>query len=183
MWSGAGKLWIDLTSAFWKIAIRCLILGVGFQGQAIQWRHNRDRGSKVRCHGNQFWDYIIYKWTLTGDNNIKLYLQSASTSTRWHFAFGLLSQQWKSAPIANPPNSAQLGGNPYHSPKLHLGHCSSVGMRWATDRQTHRRLWLLYIPHCLRLMRNVRCIKHRILRSVIPATTEAHIQLPISESL
>jgi len=31
--------------------------------------------------------------------------------------------------IANPPNSAQLGGNPYHSPKL----CSSVGMRLGTD--------------------------------------------------
>jgi len=33
-----------------------LILGVGFRGQAIQWRHSRDRGSKGRCHGNQFWD-------------------------------------------------------------------------------------------------------------------------------
>jgi len=31
--------------------------------------------------------------------------------------------------IANPPNSAELGGTPYHSPKLHLGPCSSVGMR------------------------------------------------------
>jgi len=27
------------------------------------------------------------------------------------------------APIANPPNSAQLGGTPYHSPKLHPGPC------------------------------------------------------------
>jgi len=43
------------------------------------------------------------------------------------------------APIANPPNSAQLGGTPYHSPKLHPGQCSSVGMLWWTDRQTHRR--------------------------------------------
>ena len=40
--------------------------------------------------------------------------------------------------IANPPNRAQLGGTPYHSPKLHPGPCSSVGMRWRTDRQTHR---------------------------------------------
>jgi len=38
--------------------------------------------------------------------------------------------------IANPPNSAQLRGTPYHSPKLHPGPCSSVGMRPRTDRQT-----------------------------------------------
>jgi len=38
------------------------------------------------------------------------------------------------------PNSEQLGGIPYHSPKLHPGPCSSVGMRprtvWHTDTQT-----------------------------------------------
>ena len=33
------------------------------------------------------------------------------------------------APIANPPNNAQLEGTPYHSPKLHPGPCSSVRMR------------------------------------------------------
>jgi len=37
------------------------------------------------------------------------------------------------APIANPPNSAQLGGIPYQSPKLHPGPCKS---RAATDTQT-----------------------------------------------
>ena len=42
------------------------------------------------------------------------------------------------APITNPPNSAQLGGIPYHSPKLHPGPCSSVGVRPRTDRQTDR---------------------------------------------
>jgi len=40
------------------------------------------------------------------------------------------------APIANPPNSAQLRGIPYHSPKLHPGPCNSVGMRPRTDRHT-----------------------------------------------
>ena len=39
------------------------------------------------------------------------------------------------APIANPPNSAQLGGSLYHAPKLHPGACSSVGVRPQTDRQ------------------------------------------------
>jgi len=45
-------------------------------------------------------------------------------------------------PIANPPNSAQLGGIPYHSRKLHPGPCNSVVMRPRTgtqaDRQTDR---------------------------------------------
>jgi len=45
------------------------------------------------------------------------------------------------APIANPPNSAQLEGTPYHSSKLYPDPCSSVGMRRGTARQTHRRPW------------------------------------------
>ena len=36
------------------VATRCLILEV-FLGQAIRQRHSRDRASKERCHGNQFW--------------------------------------------------------------------------------------------------------------------------------
>jgi len=48
----------------------------------------------------------------------------------------MLSQQQTRAPIANPPNSAQPEGTPYHSPNFSLGPCSSVGMRRATDRQT-----------------------------------------------
>jgi len=41
------------------------------------------------------------------------------------------------APIANPSNSAQLGGSPYHSPKLHPGPCIvwTCG-RGQTDRHT-----------------------------------------------
>jgi len=38
--------------------------------------------------------------------------------------------------IANLPNSAQLEGTLYHSTNLHIGPCSSAGMRTATDRQT-----------------------------------------------
>ena len=40
------------------------------------------------------------------------------------------------APTVNPPNSAQLEGTPYHSPNLHPGPCSSVGMWRGTDRHT-----------------------------------------------
>jgi len=43
------------------------------------------------------------------------------------------------ASIANPPNSAQLGGIRYHSPKLHPGPFNNVGMRPRTDRQTDAR--------------------------------------------
>ena len=39
--------------------------------------------------------------------------------------------------IANPPNRAQLGGTVYHSPKLHPGSCSSVGMRREIDTHRH----------------------------------------------
>jgi len=42
--------------------------------------------------------------------------------------------------IANLPNSAQLQGTPYHSPKLHQGTCSSVGMRQGADRQTDTQM-------------------------------------------
>jgi len=53
------------------------------------------------------------------------------------------------APIANPPNSAQLGDTLYHSRKLHPGPCNSVGMwPWTetqTDTQTHRSGWLQYL--------------------------------------
>jgi len=40
------------------------------------------------------------------------------------------------APIANPPNSAQLGGIPQPLPKLHPGPCNSVAMQPRTDRHT-----------------------------------------------
>jgi len=43
------------------------------------------------------------------------------------------------APIANPPSNAQLEGTPYHSPKLHPGLCSSMGMRRGTDRPPDRQ--------------------------------------------
>jgi len=37
---------------------------------------------------------------------------------------------------ANPPNSAQPEGTPYHYPKLHPGLCSSVLMLRTTDTHT-----------------------------------------------
>ena len=43
------------------------------------------------------------------------------------------------APIANPPNSAQLEGTIYHSHNSHPGPCSSMEMRRGTDRHTNRQ--------------------------------------------
>jgi len=43
------------------------------------------------------------------------------------------------APIANPPNSAQLGGSLSHASKLHPGPCSNVGVRPRTDRHADTR--------------------------------------------
>jgi len=46
----------------------------------------------------------------------------ASTSTRWYFAFALCFHSNETrTPIANLPNITQLGGTPYHYPKLHPG--------------------------------------------------------------
>ena len=62
---------------------------------------------------------------------------STKACTRHHFTFALCCHSNATrAPIANPPNSAQLGGIPYHSSKLHPGPCNSVGMWPRTDRQT-----------------------------------------------
>jgi len=66
--------------------------------------------------------------------------QRAITSSRYISRSALCCHSNETrAPIANLPKSAQLEGNPYNSPKLHPGMCSSVGMRRGTDRQTHKR--------------------------------------------
>jgi len=63
------------------------------------------------------------------------------------------------APIANPPNSAQLG-IPYHSPKLHPGPCNSVCMRPRTDTQTDTQTRLTTI-HFSRSTTHAKCNKLR----------------------
>jgi len=60
------------------------------------------------------------------------------------------------APMANPPNSAQLGGIPYLSPSyIRVRAIVCACGRGQTDRQTHRRAWPQYISRRLRLTRNV----------------------------
>jgi len=73
---------------------------------------------------------------LSASKLTKLGIERVQACTRYHFAFALCchSNATRSS-IANPPNSVQLQGHPYHSP--HPGPCNSVGMRTRTDRQTH----------------------------------------------
>jgi len=51
----------------------------------------------------------------------------------------MLSLQRNPCTDCNPPNSAQLEGTAYHSPNLHPGPCSSVGMRRGTGIYTDGR--------------------------------------------
>jgi len=62
--------------------------------------------------------------------------QRAHTPRKLGFALRCHSNA-TGAPIANPSNSAQLGGSLYHAAKIHPGPCSSVGVRPRTDTQTH----------------------------------------------
>jgi len=62
------------------------------------------------------------------------------------------------APIANQPNCAQLQGTPYHSPKLHLVPCSSVGMQRETDRHTDTQTAVTTI-HFASAMPHAKCNK------------------------
>jgi len=58
-------------------------------------------------------DYSVTVVTVSVAAVVIITSHRASTSTRWHFAFALCCHGNETrAPIANPPNSAQLGGTP-----------------------------------------------------------------------
>jgi len=48
----------------------------------------------------------------------------------------MFPQQSNPCPDCKSAHSAQLGGIPYHSSKLHPGLCNSVGMQPRTNKQT-----------------------------------------------
>jgi len=64
-------------------------------------------------------------------------VQALADISRSHCCHGNATR----APIAKPPNIRATKGHAlsYHSPKLHPGACSSVGMRPRTDTQRDKR--------------------------------------------
>jgi len=98
----------------------------------------------------------------------------ASTSTRWHFASTLCCHSIAiRAPIADPPNSAQLGGTPYHSPsyirvRLVVWAC----VRGQTDIQTYRQTRVTTRPiHFSSSTRNVTMYCIRCFQNVLSRCT------------
>jgi len=100
-----------------------------------QWRKlGRNFAMQLMESGGKLWDLLTKQLFLCTTSTTR---HRASTSTRWHFAFGLCCHSNETrAPIANLPNRAQLGRTIYHSPNLHPGPCSNVA---CGDGQTHRQ--------------------------------------------
>ena len=88
-----------------------------------------DKHETKICHQHRF-QHIIDKNFKTGIEQVHA-IANISHSSCCH-------SNTTRALIANPPNSAQLGDIPYHSPKWHPGPCSSVGTRLLSDTQTDR---------------------------------------------
>jgi len=66
--------------------------------------------------------HIQFLAIIINDNATTKTRHRASTSNRWHFAFALCCHSNETrAPIANPPNSAQLEGSRYHPPSYIRG--------------------------------------------------------------
>jgi len=72
------------------------------------------------------------------------------------------------APIANPPDRAQLEGTPYYSPKLHPGPYSSVGLWRGTDRHSDTQTAVANI-HFASIMPDAKCGQRNLTKGRIAA--------------
>jgi len=82
-----------------------LVIHVDFEGQDHRPKFTDTKGNVAKVVG-----------ATSSESFLVLTRHRVSTSTRWHFAFALCCHSKETrAPIAKPPNSAQLGGTPYHS--------------------------------------------------------------------
>jgi len=117
-------------------------------GSSVEWPLNLCLCPLLCCVTSHNYGSHNYSEEMTGSGVFSWHTTTqthrVSTSTRWHSALCCHSNETH-APIANSPNNAQLEGTPYHSPKLHPGPCSSVGMRRGTDTYTHKWPWPIYI--------------------------------------
>ena len=113
-----------------------------------RWRYSWHATSNVKATSNM---------STTQDSLLIQTRHTSSTRTRWHFAFAVCCHSNATCPpIANPPNSGQLGVTPCHSlsnirVRAVVGACG----RGQAVRHTDRRAWPIYISRCLRFTRNV----------------------------
>ena len=131
----------------WKKAVKRLCVCVTLE------KYQRDRQTD-RWTDEQTRDQIrdhTFPLSAMDTSSVKInYMQGHICQTRHTASAGILTLIFHirrvcchtnetCAPITNPPNSAQLGGTPCHSPNLLPCTCSSVGMRRGTDSHTDGR--------------------------------------------
>ena len=118
--------------------------------QACSWVATAKQKNKKKNNNNNVTKYLIGHFCPCDATKnceqpaTQRILASSVTLHIWHVC--CLSNK-TGAPTAHPPNSAQLGDTSYHSPKLHLGMRSSVGMWQGKDTHTNGaiviyRTWL-----------------------------------------
>ena len=114
------------------------VYGVKYLRTNLQQIYNSNSNSCTTSPQHSTKSYsLLYNRYTTDPQLIEPSIERVQACTRRHLAFPLCCHgNVTRAPIANSPNSAQLGSTPYHSPKLHPGLCSSVGMQPRTDTQT-----------------------------------------------
>ena len=74
--NGQVNLQVNITLAARQLATLLFDSRVGYSGSSylmiVMIQVIQDRGSKGRCHGNRFWDYISCEWPLTGHNDMAI---------------------------------------------------------------------------------------------------------------
>ena len=109
----------------WKPAVQAA--AVMLRTPAVDGQSPASQPRPLTIYGTQCWERLCH---LLVTNQ-----QRACNPRKLGFALCCHSNA-TGAPIANPPNSAQLGGSLYHAAKLHPDPCSSVGVRPRTDTHT-----------------------------------------------
>jgi len=136
-----------------SFTLRCLVMLFGGCSDG-QWRclniEKNPRKCFSECGGIQICGALFGQTVCTLLNPV-LIMKTVKSGIRRAQALADISRSGLRCHIANRPNSAQLEGTSYHSPKLHPGLCSSA----ARDRRTHRWSWPIYISPRLCLTRNV----------------------------
>ena len=140
----------------WKLAVQAA--AVMLRTPAVDGQSQSSQPRPLAIYGAQCWERLRH---LLVTNQ-----QRAHSPRKLGFALRCHSNV-TCAPIANPPNSAQLGGSLYHAPKLHPGPCSNVGVRPRTDTHTDRQTRVTTI-HFASSTTNAKCNNSLGLQQYIP---------------